>query len=198
MIDDGSTATSSASIVTQCGRIGGWYTFADPTSTQVPAAGDPVPRSTTSPPTGVTGYVETIGSLSNEQVYGAGIGFDLDAPSGTPEAYDVTLYSYTGISFWLRVGTETTPQPVILFQVLDATTAATENGEYYFQAELQTPSAGVWTQYSFLWSQLAQDIATESSLDVTSLMALQWQFNGSTPGTAQPFDIAIGDIEFTQ
>jgi hypothetical protein len=200
MIDDGSTTTASATIVSQCGRAGGWYTFADPTSTQLPASGDPVPRTSTSPPNDVSAYVETTGTLSNYQYYGAGIGFALDAPSGTNEPYDVTPYAYTGISFWLRVAEAPADQPTILFQVLDTTTGATQNGEYYFQAQLEAPAAGVWTKYTFPWDSLAQDIETEISLDLTSLIAVEWQFNGTAPGTnvPQPFDVAVGDIEFTQ
>ena len=200
MIDDGSTTTASASIITQCGRLGGWYTFTDPTSTQIPAAGDPVPRSTATPPNSVTGYIETTGSLSNQQYYGAGLGFDFDAASGTPAGYDVTPYSYTGISFWLRVAETPADQPTILFQVLDVSTAARNNGEYYFQAQLQPPPAGVWTQYTFAWGDLTQDIETEISLNLASLTALQWQLNGTAPGTdiAQPFDVSVGDVEFTQ
>ncbi len=200
MIDDGSEAGTSSGILKQCGRVGGWYTFADPTSTQVPAAGAAVPFSTTDPPNGVTGYIETSGTLSNAALFGAGLGVDLYAPAGIPEDYDATQESYTGISFWVSTDSAPASQPVIIFQVLDAATAPEENGEYYFSIQIPPPPQGVWTKYSYTWSQLRQQISSETALDVQALRALQWQFNGAFPDTdtPQPFDVSIGDIEFTQ
>jgi hypothetical protein len=203
VIDDGSEGGSIAAILQQCGRAGDWFTFHDPTATQAPAPGAFFPLSTANPPNSVASYVETGGTLTNASPdggYGAGLGFDLNDATGTPENYDVTQYGYTGISFWIRANEPPTLQTVILFQVLDAPTQATNNGNYYFQFHVPAPPEGVWTHYSYTWGQLTQDIATESALQLTQLRGVQWQINNPVPGSgvSQPFDVAIGDVEFTQ
>jgi hypothetical protein len=200
MIDDGSEAVPSAAILPQCGRVGAWYTFHDSTSTQTPATGASFPFSTSSPPNGVAGYVDTYGTLSNAAAYGAGLGFYLNAPTSTPEDYDATAQAYTGISFWIRVGSSPSTQPAILLEVLDAGTQPTANGLYFHQAQISPPPQGAWTKYSYKWSDLHQPVTTEPSLQVKRLRAVAWQLNGTSPGTntAQPYDVAIGDVEFTQ
>jgi hypothetical protein len=196
MIDDGSEL-APASILGQCGRSGPWFTFHDPTSSQTPAAGAPVPITTSNTPNGVAGYVETTGVLSNSSYYGAGIGFNLNNPGTTPQSYSASTYS--GISFWIRIAESGSAQPVVLFQVIDVHTAPYNNGNYYHVAYPGNPPANVWTKYSFTWSQLHQNTVTEASVDTSALVTVQWQLNGSAPttGTPQPFDFAVGDIEFT-
>jgi hypothetical protein len=202
MIDDGSQPGTAASILKQCGRAGVWYTHHDPTSSQTPDAGNPVPSSTTSPPNGASAYVETYGTLSNSGVdgpYGASIGCDFDAPSGTPQDYNVASTGYSGVSFWIRVAQAIPAQPNVLVQLVDANTAPIGSGAYWHQYQLPAPPPNTWTKYSVPWSAFHQGMMTEPMLDLSRLRSMYWQLNETSPGsnTPQPFDVSIGDVEFT-
>jgi hypothetical protein len=200
-IDDGSEPGPAASILAECGRAGAWYTDHDPTSSQTPDDGLPVPLSTANPPPGASGYVETYGVLSNSGLsgpYGASISFDLARSSGVSQDYDALSRGYSGITFWVRITQPVNVQPYILLQVLDAQTAPTNNGEFFHQYQLPTPQPNTWTQFSVPWSQLHQTMMTEASLDLTTLRTVSWQFNETSPGsnTPQPFDVSIGGVAF--
>ncbi len=191
MIDDGSEGDTMGEILQQCGRQGYWYTFHDG-GTQTPAQGAPVPIVTTNPPNGVTGYVETTGTLGSD----AALGFSFLYLGGT-QNYDATQQHYTGLSFWMLSAYAPANQPEILLQVPDAETAPTPSYTTFFGVQIPAPPQGVWTKYSYAWTDLHQIDSTETGLDLQKLQDVQWEFKATSPST-MPFDIAIGDVEFTQ
>jgi hypothetical protein len=195
----------NAGIVQQCGRIGNWYTFNDGDSKQSPSATGPFgPFLTAAPPSGVSGYVRTWGTLSSAATgtpgkphWGAGFGFDLaDAADGTALPYDLKLLGYQGFSFWVR--TETGNQlPTIVFQVITSETTTLADGAYP-SFTLPSPAPGAWTKVIVPFTKLAQPVWTppteRSAFDAATVETLQWSFNA---GAQQEFgfDVEIGDVE---
>ena len=205
VIDDGSWPGQNATIVPQCGRSGGWFAINDGASGQVPAANAPFgPFLTDTPPNGAKGYVRTWGTLSLTSTetkaqphWGAEIGFDLDDDAtGNPQPYDLRAASYSGISFWVRIGPGNQVTP-LWFDVPNQATSALSDGAYHSYS-FPAPSEGVWTKVTVPFTSLVQPSWTPASeryaFDPTTAETIQWNFD-SAAAQALDFDVAIGDVE---
>jgi hypothetical protein len=204
MIDDGSWPSPNASILPQCGRSGSWRVANDGVSAQTPLEGAPFGAFLTdTPPNGVTGYVRTWGSLSGTTTgtsaqphWGALIGFDLDALTGTPQPYDLQATGYQGFSFWMRIGA-TNQLSSIVFDVPTSDTVNDSDGAFH-AFTFTPPGPGAWAKISVPFTGLAQPWWTPANeivaFDPSSAISVEWNFDSiTTPGLI--FDVSIGDVE---
>jgi hypothetical protein len=204
VIDDGSWPGLNASILPQCGRSGTWRVANDGVSAQTPLADVPFGAFLTdTPPNGVTGYVRTWGSLSGTTTetsaqphWGADIGFDLDAASGTAQPYDLRATEYQGLSFWVRIGA-TNQLSSIVFNVPTSQTLHDSDGAFH-GFTFTAPGPGTWTKVSVPFASLVQPAWTPATeivaFDPSAAISVEWNFDSlTTPGLI--FDVAIGDVE---
>jgi hypothetical protein len=176
----------------------------DGTSTQFPLAGGPFgPFASVTPPSGAKGYVRTWGTLApvatetlDDPHWGAEIGFDLDAPGGTPVPYDLSASGYQGFTFWVRTGTTNQLTP-IWFDVPTRDTISYTDGAFHSFA-FAAPAPGVWTQITVPFTSLTQPTWTPAAervaFDPTAAISVQWNFD-SAASASVAYDVSIGDVE---
>jgi hypothetical protein len=180
-------------------RAGTWYVFDDGTAGGVltPAPGTaaslviaPIPggRGTSVHAAHVTGNA---GFTS----YGAGMGFNLNAPS-TPSVYNASAYQ--GFTFWARSGGAASLN--VRFIVLDRNRAVPGsggicdggacNGAYGINFTITSD----WQQYAYDYSQLTRPVFSLPDgvpFDPAHMIGCQWQVN---QGVA--FDLWVDDVSF--
>jgi hypothetical protein len=180
------------------GRSGSWYTYNDKTAgaTQTPPGPDFKPDAVTPPRDGSTFAAHTTGS--GFTVWGAGIGFDLNNPSGSAKkVYDASAYS--GITLWIK-GSSDKP---LRFNIATKDTAPeggtcnlTDAGAAGCNDHFGTTLAltADWTAKTIMFSDLAQSsFGVPATFKRAELIGLQFQVaQGAT------FDFWIDDVAFVK
>jgi hypothetical protein len=176
------------------GRQGFWYTYNDktPGSMQTPEAGSAFTMvALAKPRTGSMFAANMTGSGFN--VYGAGMGFDLNAVSMKKSAYDASMF--TGISFYAMAGAGGTQS--VRINVLDKNTAP-EGGvctkcDDHFGTNITLTEE--WQQFTLKFNELKQQNFGDPQPAVTpsALYAIQIQV-----GTKVTFDVWIDDVAFVK
>jgi hypothetical protein len=189
------------------GRVSGWYTFNDgaPQTVQTPAPGQPFSTYATPGANGSAHSIRTYGrcapsSATATNLWGAGVGFDLDNPGATATSkigYTATSRGYGGIKFWARLGETAGANPVVSIHFPDANTdpsggVCSGSGCYddYFASFTLTPN---WDQHTIYWTQLTHAGWGVPNLPFASngIMSVQWHF-----ATGTTFDMYIDDVAF--
>jgi hypothetical protein len=181
---------------------GTWFVFDDGTAGGVltPPQGSPAALVISLIPGGRGSSVHAahvVGS-SGFTAYGAGMGFDLNAPSSaTVGAFDASAYS--GFTFWARALGDAGVTDVT-FNVLDRNTAPISSGgtcdggacSGYYGKNLQLTSA--WQEFMVLYADLERPVwAIEDGLafDPTHMIGCEFQV-----AQGQAFDLWVDDIYF--
>jgi hypothetical protein len=185
---------ASGNIINQGGRSGSWFTYNDGTGMQTPQAGG-VCLPTLIPGGGRCGSLHamnTFGSGFSGMSYGAGLGFNLNAPTATRMPYDVS--AFTGIAFW-AMSTSSSFQPVQLQVLEQATTPTTSGGTCttgcndHYSTGVVFP-ANSWVQVAVPFAMLKQQgFGTKVAWDPTTVLAVQFVVNPATM-----FNIWVDDI----
>jgi hypothetical protein len=192
-LEDGDDAISEAN-----GRLGGWYTFNDEstTGTQIP------PSESFTPTTGGAGGSAFAAATSGTgfTVWGAGMGFDLNNPSAVGQIGDRAPYDasvYAGITFKargnvpIRVSLEVVGvTPTDRGGTCVPSTTEGEECDDLHGASLDLTSE--WKEYSLAFSQLRQQgwgkAVPFAATDVTSVL---FQADKDLM-----FDVAVDDVGF--
>jgi endoglucanase len=180
-------------ILSQNGRGGYWYTYADKAGTQVsPVAGAKFTMA--SGGAGGSAHAARLsGNVSSAgEVTFAGMGFSFTDPK---RAYDAS--AFTGVSFWARAEGESAT--AVRLKVPDASTdpagGACTACFNDFGADLTLTRT--WTRYTVPFAAMKQldgwGSPHPSAIDAKKLYGLQWQV--VTPGAH--VDLWIDDIQFT-
>ena len=188
------------------GRVSAWYTFNDgnPQTVQTPPPGQLFSSYATPGANGSAHSIRTYGSCApssaGTNIWGAGVGFDLDNPGATATSkigYTAASRGYGGIKFSARLGETAGANPVVSLHFPDANTdpsggQCSGSGCYddYVASITLTPS---WNQYTIYWTQLTHTGWGIPNLPFASngIMSVQWHF---APGMI--FDIYIDDVAF--
>ncbi|WP_437605754.1 carbohydrate binding domain-containing protein [Sorangium sp. So ce834] len=199
MIDD--MEDKDNAILAAGGRVGYWYTFNDETAgaTQNPP---PDPEGTGDKPFTMTALDPARGQStyaarswgSGFTGWGIGFGFDLKSEDGTKTPYDAS--TYTGITFWAKVGpgASTTASVLISDPGTDAVGGVCTDECDAWQKALSGISEE-WQQFTIPFADLKQGgwgtPAGTTQIDATKLYSIQFQV-----GMAESFDIYIDDLAF--
>jgi hypothetical protein len=201
LIDD--CERNSATIIPQGGRSGYWFTFNDatPGGVQTPPAGPPfLPQAIPGMPCGDMHGMHTFGSGYTN--FGAGIGFDLNHPSGMVRmVYDA--HDFHGIVFFALgpEGPDGGESQSVQVQFLEAATTPTGGGkcdpttetcQAHWAATVPITGTG-WNWYTVDWMKDINQPAwgTPAAWDPSTLLAIQFQVN-----PAKTFDFWVDNIAF--
>jgi hypothetical protein len=186
-------------------RTGTWFVFDDGTAGGVltPApGGQPAGVISLIPNGGRSGSLHAAHSTANGgfTAYGAGMGFNLNAPASPPMIYNAS--AYRGFTFWARASGNDAATVPIRFIVLDRNRALPSSGgicdggacsgAYGFGLSL----TATWTQYVILYSQLLRPpFSTPDGVPFDPANMIGCQFQGDK---FQAFDLWIDDISFVK
>lgn len=186
---------SGSEILANDGRIGFWYTYNDGQGTQTP-----VPWSAA---TCTGGFTQTNSqactSGSGFGIYGAGMGFNLNAPLlAQPCTYDATVYS--GISFTLS---GTVSVGYLRFEVATSDTASVANGgtctgvgcDNHFGVDL-TPTSTPTTVTLFFGDMSQENWGDVSSFNLANLIGVHWGIKLSSTSPVAFSDICVDNVTF--
>jgi endoglucanase len=180
-------------ILSQKGRGGYWYTYADKLGTRVvPAAGGKF--SMTKGGAASSGHgARMVGKVSSDgEVVFAGMGLGFTDPK---RPYDAS--AFTGISFWARVEGDSARQ--VRLKVPDVSTdpAGGVCSACFNDFGVDLTLTTTWTKYTIPFSAMTQQDGWGAphppAIDPSKLYGLQWQV--VTPGAA--FDVWVDEIQFT-
>jgi hypothetical protein len=178
----------NSQILTNEGRGGYWYSYADTFGTTVSPEDEFVPSAGGAG--GSTKAAHISGKTGDRKNVWAGMAFALANPKGP---YDASKYK--GISFWARRGEKSTAQ--LYFRVPDVNT--TPDGgvckDCFNDFAANVKLKPVWTKYTFPFESLKQEPGWGEPyprITPSKIYELQWQIKTRNVD----FDVWIDDIKF--
>jgi hypothetical protein len=200
LIDD--LATVSGAILTNCGRLGGWYTYNDGSGVQTPTPGMPFTSELIPAGGGVAPSLYGMHTTGTGFISGgvplsyAAIAFDLNNPTGTAKTpYDASMF--TGFTFWAKAATGTAATLRVMVPDRNTDPAGGLCTACNDHCGVNVTLTATWQPYTISFATMHQlnfGMPTEAAPVTSALYSIQFQFSDD-PDT---FDLWLGGpIAFT-
>jgi endoglucanase len=180
-------------VISQLGRSGYWYTFADKGGTTI----DPAPGGHFSPSAGGANgsayAARASGTIapSGAPLFG-GLGFSITDPKGP---YDASAYS--GITFLARVGAGSATHVRLKVPDVQTDPEGHRCSECFNDFGADLVLSETWTRYTVAFDRMAQmegwGAPRPSSIDKSKVFGVQWQV--TQPGAS--YEVWVDDVAFT-